>query len=108
MIVSNVSFVNDLKPDSSARDIWRWEDAQTRAGVEAVRGWAQAGGDLLAPQDLLISGDVDEILSAEALNHLRHCSLVRPVISGAIIVPFGNFNKAFRSTKLYIIFLTYL
>ena len=81
------------------------KDAQTRAGVEAVRAWAEAEGGL-APQDVLISGDVDEILSAEALHHLRHCSLVRPVISGAIIVPFGNFNKAFRSTRLYIIFMT--
>ena len=97
--MSDVSFVNDLKPDTqSGRDIWSYEDAQTRAGVEAVRGWAEAVGDL-EPHDVLISGDVDEILSAEALHHLRHCSLVRPVISGAIIVPFGNINKAFRSTS---------
>ena len=97
--MSNVSFVNDLKPvPQSGRDIWSYEDAQTQAGVEAVRGWAEAGGEL-EPDDVLISGDVDEILSAEALHHLRHCSLVRPVISGAIIVPFGNINKAFRSTS---------
>ena len=102
--MSNVSFVNDLKPDSpSARDIWSYEDTQTRVGVEAVRAWAQADGGLAA-QDLLISGDVDEILSAEALHHLRHCSLVRPVISGAIIVPFGNLNKAFRSTNIHYIY----
>ena len=104
--MSDASFVNDLKPEPrSSRDIWRYEDAQTRAGVEAVRAWAGAGAggaDLLAGHDLLISGDVDEILSAEALHHLRHCQLVRPVISGAIIVPFGNINKAFRSTKTYI------
>ena len=80
--------------DSEA-DIWRYEDSQTRAGVEAVRAWSEAGGDLYA-DDLLISADVDEVLSREALHHLRHCSLTRPVISGALIVPFGNLNKAFR------------
>ena len=94
--MSAESQVNDLRPDS---DIWRYEDAQTRAGVEAVRAWAEAGDGRLAGEDVLISGDVDEILSAEALNHLRYCHLVRPVISGAIIVPFGNINKAFRSTN---------
>ena len=102
--MSDVSFVNDPTPHSqSGRDIWRYEDAQTRAGVEAVRGWAEAGGGRLAGEDVLISGDVDEILSAEALHHLRHCQLVRPVISGAIIVPFGNINTAFRSAFYHII-----
>ena len=81
---------------TSAGDIWRFEDTQTRAGVEAVKAWSEAGGNLSA-DDLLISGDVDEVLSAEALHYLRHCSLARPVISGALIVPFGNLNKAFRS-----------
>ena len=77
-------------------DIWRYEDLQTRAGVEAIRTWSNTLPDGLDPDDVLISADVDEILSREALHHLRHCSLARPVISGAIMVPFGNINKAFR------------
>ena len=77
-------------------DIWRYEDLQTRAGVEAIRAWSKTLPGGLDPDDVMISADVDEILSREALHHLRHCSLARPVISGAIIVPFGNLNKAFR------------
>ena len=82
-------------PEAEA-DIWSYEDSQTRAGVEAVKAWSDAGGNL-GPDDLLLSGDVDEVLGREALHHLRHCSLTRPVISGALIVPFGNLRKAFRS-----------
>ena len=66
------------------------------AGVSAIRRWSQATGHL-GDSDLVISADVDEVLSQDALNHLRHCQLSAPIISGAIIMPFGNLDMAFRS-----------
>ena len=44
---------------------------------------------------------MDEVLSQDALNHLRFCQLTAPIISGAIIMPFGNLDMAFRSA-LYV------
>ena len=76
-------------------DIWNIEDGQTRKGVSAVKYWANSTG-LLGDDDVLISADVDEVLSQDALHHLRHCHLASPVVHGAIYMPFGNLSVAYR------------
>ena len=64
-------------------------------GVSAIKSWSLTSGHL-EDDDLLISADVDEVLSQDALHHLRLCRLAAPVISGALIMPFGNLNMAYR------------
>ena len=73
------------------------QDGQTRAGVAAVRRWAGQTAGVLGPEDVVISADVDEVLSRAALHHLRHCGLAGPVLSGALVMPLGNLDTAFRS-----------
>ena len=64
-------------------------------GVSAIKRWSHTSGHL-EDDDIVISADVDEVLSQDALHHLRFCHLAAPVISGAIIMPFGNLDMAFR------------
>ena len=61
-----------------------------------MKEWAKATNGLRAG-DLLISGDVDEVISQSALHKLRHCALVSPVLSGAIIMPMGDLRRAMRT-----------
>ena len=70
------------------------ERAQTDYGVARVREWAVKEGDLgpevtscrnhswTPDQDLLISGDVDEIMSREALHQLKWCEVGADVFTG--------------------------
>ena len=46
--------------------------------------------------DLLISAVMDEMVSRDVLQSLKHCQLRHGVLSGALIMPIGNFNLAFR------------
>ena len=50
------------------------ENSQTDFGIERVKNWARASGKLY-DNDILISGDVDEILYPETLNLLRWCEV---------------------------------
>ena len=104
-------FYADLQPGS---DIWHYEDGQTMSGsssfkylpqnqliniylgVSAVKRWASVTDEVISPDDILISADVDEVLSQDALLHLQYCHLVTTVISGAIVMPMGNLEMAFR------------
>ena len=70
------------------------------AGVSAIKRWSGLESGRLGDEDLVISADVDEVLSQDALHHLRNCHLTAPVISGAIIMPFGNLDMAFRSALM--------
>ena len=66
------------------------------AGIKKVKEWAVATRGLESG-DLLISGDVDEIISQSALQKLRHCALVSPILSGAIVMPMGDLRRAMRT-----------
>ena len=46
--------------------------------------------------DLLISADMDEMVSRDVLQSLKHCQLRHGVLSAALIMPMGNFDLAFR------------
>ena len=56
------------------KDIWYHENLQTSKGVQRVRDWALHTGNL-APDDLFISADVDEVMSPSALHQLRWCKI---------------------------------
>lgn len=43
--------------------------------------------------DLLISADVDEVISRSALMKLKHCQVKEDVISAALWMPLGNLNR---------------
>ena len=53
-------------------DEWHHELTQTDIGISRVKVWARQTG-FLGPDDLLISSDVDEVMSAGALEALRWC-----------------------------------
>ena len=44
--------------------------------------------------DLLISANVDEMMSRQALVNLKHCQTTDGVISAALWMPMGNFNRS--------------
>ena len=50
------------------------EYAQTDFGIQRIREWAKSTGRL-RDNDVLISGDVDEILYHNTLNLLRWCEV---------------------------------
>jgi len=77
---------------------WWYEDKQTSAGVHRARTWADTVEDRLGPDDLFISADTDEVMSRIALHKLRWCELAsKGPISGALWMPVGNLNRAYRS-----------
>ena len=59
--------------DTLHQDEWYHELRQTSIGVARVKRWARDQGDFLSQDDVLISADVDEVMSASALNQLRWC-----------------------------------
>ena len=61
-----------------------------------MKRWVSTTDVNMSPDDILISADVDEVLSREALHHLQYCHLVTSVISGAVVMPMGNLDMAFR------------
>ena len=85
---------------------WWFEDSETSAGVARARAWAAVhlpeygspGTDRLSPDDLFISANTDEVMSQEAFQKLRWCKLDNNhPISGALWMPMGNLNLAFRT-----------
>ena len=69
---------------------------QTSKGVSRVRQWALHTGQL-SPEDLFISADVDEVMSPSALQQLRWCSIEEEVIFGALWMPLGSLDRAYRA-----------
>ena len=49
------------------------------------------------PDDLLISANVDEIMSRRALSKLKQCQTSDDVISAALWMPIGKLDRAFKS-----------
>ena len=55
-----------------ASDEWYHELRQTDIGVQRVKTWSQFDGHL-GDGDIFISADVDEVMSAAALQQLKWC-----------------------------------
>ena len=49
---------------------------------------------LKGKDDLLISANVDEMMSRQALVNLRYCQTSDEVLSAALWMPMGNFNRS--------------
>ena len=65
-------------------------------GISQILEWNKHTGNL-SPDDLFISADVDEVMIRAALHNLKWCQTSGPLITGALWMPLGNFNRALRS-----------
>ena len=46
--------------------------------------------------DLLLISHLDELLSRENLYLAKHCDLAQSIVYGALVMPMGNLQFAFR------------
>ena len=75
---------------TNSRLVWKvLSPRQTDHGVDRVRAWAAESGGL-APEDIFVSTDVDEMLSRAALHQLRWCQARVAALSGALWMPLGR------------------
>jgi len=82
--------------EAAENELWFAEKRQTFYGVDKVRSWANIS-DSLQEDDIFISGDVDEVLSRQALSKLKWCETSGSLLTGALWMPMGNFNRALKS-----------
>ena len=52
---------------------------------------------ILEENDILMISHLDELPSRESVYLAKHCHMKSPIVYGALIMPMGNFNFAFRS-----------
>ena len=71
------------------------EKLQTKLGINQIKEWDLHTRNL-SPDDLFISADVDEVMSRAALLKLKWCQTAGPLITGALWMPLGNFNRALK------------
>jgi len=95
--VAHIVVDDRLRSRRAEDEQWFAERAQTDHGVNAVLTWAMEEEGNLGPEDLFISGDVDEILSRQALHQLKWCEVKQDVITGALWMPLGNLGRALRT-----------
>ena len=79
-----------------SRDIWVFETNQEKIASQEIRQILKSSEEF-SDDDLIIFADIDEMISREVLHSLRHCELRHGVLDGAIIMPIGNFDLAFRT-----------
>ena len=68
---------------------------QTDTGVMRIRAIFDDLG-LLTEDVVFISGDVDEVMSREAMTQLAWCELTEEVVWGGLWVPMGDLRRAVR------------
>ena len=76
--------------------IWSVENLQTDIAIQKIQLWQRHTG-ALQDDDILITADIDEIISRETLHKLKWCEPVEGHFSGAVWMPMGNLNNAFRT-----------
>ena len=84
---------NNMTSDDS--NIWFFELNQEKLAIERIKEIVNSSEEF-GDEDLIIFADIDEMISREVLLSLKHCQLRHGVLSGAIIMPMGNFDLAFR------------
>ena len=72
-----------------------YENNQQETALERVKAMLRSSPEF-SEDDLLISADMDEMVSRDVLQSLKHCQLRHGVLSAALIMPMGNFDFAFR------------
>ena len=77
-------------------DIWVFERNSEKIASQEIIQILKSSGEF-NDDDLIIFADIDEMISREVLHSLRHCELRHGVVVGAIIMPMGNFDLAFRT-----------
>ena len=77
-------------------DIWSVEALQTIVGVQKIKNWANSTS-ALDDNDIFISGDVDEVIRRDTLNQMKWCELSDTLFSGALWMPLGNLDMAYRT-----------
>ena len=91
--VIHVPIESHMTPSS---DIWVFEKSQEKIASEKIRKLLK-GSEEFGDDDLIIFADIDEMISRDVLHSLRYCELRHGVLVGAIIMPMGNFDLAFRT-----------
>ena len=90
VVMDDVINVNEVQ-----NDVWYHERLQTSKGVDSVKRWALNTGHL-SQDDIFISADVDEVMSPTALHKIRWCELEEDVTFGALWMPLGNLQRAYK------------
>ena len=80
---------------SENKNIWVFENNQQETALERIKALLRSSTEF-SGDDLLISADMDEMVSRDVLQSLKHCQLRHGVLSAALIMPMGNFDLAFR------------
>ena len=80
---------------SENKNIWVFENNQQETALERIKALLRSSPEF-SGDDLLISADMDEMVSRDVLQSLKHCQLRHGVLSAALIMPMGNFDLAFR------------
>ena len=80
---------------SDNNNIWVFEDDQKAKALERIKTLLRSSPEF-SGDDLLILADMDEMVSRDVLQSLKHCQLRHGVLSAALIMPMGNFDFAFR------------
>ena len=52
--------------------------------------------NILEDHDLLLVSHLDELLSRESVHLAKHCHLKHSFVHGALVMPMGSLNFAFR------------
>ena len=71
-------------------ELFQWEEA-TKIVKKLIRE-----NNILGEDDVLILSHLDELLSRKSVSMAKHCQFDTPVLYGALIMPMGNLNFAFR------------
>lgn len=95
IVLDHPRMVESLQLESN----WGRESGATKAAMHAVFEWNQHAppAERLTDDDIFISGNVDEVLSRENLYKLSWCEWKTEVISGALWMPLGALDRAFRT-----------
>ena len=80
---------------SENKNIWVFENNQQETALKRIKALLRSSTEF-SGDDLLISADMDEMVSRDVLQSLKHCQLRHGVLSAALIMPMGNFDLAFR------------
>ena len=83
------------------KNIWVYENNQQETALERVKAMLRSSPEF-SEDDLLISADMDEMVSRDVLQSLKHCQLRHGVLSAALIMPMGNFDLAFRWIMMFV------
>lgn len=95
IVLDDISASESFRHHDYLKLMWSVEYMMLERGGISARKWLEKKMPL-RDDDIFVSGDVDEILSREALWQLRHCVWEEKVLSGALWMPYGNLNMAFK------------